>query len=479
MASRPIDIRLSLAEDGRVRDRLTRHLDAARFAVAQQPAEARASIFLTASRAATAPPPPPPEFNWRDRAAMLLHVGAEIEHALMVQYLFAAYSLGGPQVPPALQPQVRAWQETILGIAKEEMGHLVTVQNILTAIGAPLNLDREDLPWGTPFYPFAFTLEPLSERSLAKYVVAESPQTGWEGEEADRIRALADQGGEPVVPVGILYGEIGALLGDEGRIDEADFQAQTLPYQASWDEWGRGYRGGKRGLPPELSNVTGVPGPDVLVLTAYSRASAVEALHEVGEQGESLDEAPDLDDETSHFRRFLTIFQQYEALSDDERRQVVRPLQENPRADRFASEEATLWGHLFNLRYRMLLVNLAHAFELAGPATESPRGLTIHRTFREMYNLRTIAGFLVALPATEAADGPRAAPPFEMPYTLDLPSHERDRLRLQRDLIDAARPLLAGLEAVTGERGQRYVAALREADEIASGAYDGMIGDRA
>ncbi|MEA2231907.1 MAG: hypothetical protein QOD83_1723 [Solirubrobacteraceae bacterium] len=40
---------------------------------------------------------PPPEFNWRDYTAMLLHVAAEIEHSLMVQYLFAAYSLGGPR----------------------------------------------------------------------------------------------------------------------------------------------------------------------------------------------------------------------------------------------------------------------------------------------------------------------------------------------------------------------------------------------
>jgi hypothetical protein len=30
----------------------------------------------------------------RDRAIYLLHIGAEVEHALMAQYLYAAYSLG-------------------------------------------------------------------------------------------------------------------------------------------------------------------------------------------------------------------------------------------------------------------------------------------------------------------------------------------------------------------------------------------------
>ena len=54
----------------------------------------------------------------------------------------------GP-VPEAQRPAVRAWQETILGVAKEEMGHLVTVQNLHTALGLPLNLDREDYPWGS------------------------------------------------------------------------------------------------------------------------------------------------------------------------------------------------------------------------------------------------------------------------------------------------------------------------------------------
>lgn len=458
-----------------MRERLTRHLEAAHFVAAQPAPEALRSLAARDALAPelTAAPALPYEFNWRDRAVMLLHVGAEIEQALMVQYLFAAYSLGGPKVPAKLQGQVRAWQETILGIAKEEMGHLVTVQNVLTCLGAPLNLDREDLPWGTPFYPFDFTLEPVSARSLAKYVVAESPETGWKGREAQEIRRLAAQGGKEVVPVSALYNAIEQILGDERLIDEAEFQAGTLPYQASWDEWGRGYAEGARGK--NGSNVAGVDAPDVLVRECYSRGSAVAALQIIGEQGENLDEAPDLDDETSHFRRFLTIFQQFSKLRPEAQRQVVRPLQENPSAGAFAGEEAQLWGHLFNLRYRMLLVNLAHAFELAGPATESPRGLLIHRTFREMYNLRTISGFLVALPAGKRADGPRAGPPFAMPYTLDLPSREADRLRLQRDLVEAAALVIEPLRRVTSDRGRAYLDALREADGGAGTAFERML----
>src|SRR5436853_3303652 len=118
----------------------------------------------------------PPEFTWREYAIFLLTIAAQIEHSLMVQYLYAAYSLGGPQVPHDQQDKVRAWRQLILGIAKEEMGHLVTVQNVLRFLGAPLALDREDYPWDSDVAPYPFTLERLTRASLAKYIVVESPK---------------------------------------------------------------------------------------------------------------------------------------------------------------------------------------------------------------------------------------------------------------------------------------------------------------
>ena len=63
----------------------------------------------------------PAEFSWHDYAIFLLSMAAEIEHSLMVQYLYAAYSLGGPQVPEQHRGNVLEWQQVILGIAKEEM----------------------------------------------------------------------------------------------------------------------------------------------------------------------------------------------------------------------------------------------------------------------------------------------------------------------------------------------------------------------
>src|SRR6266481_3076415 len=124
---------------------------------------------VAAADPSAGPSPKRPEMTWKDHLVMLLHIGAEIEHSLMVQYLYAAYSLGGEQVPPRHRNRVRHWQASVLAVAKEEMGHFLTVQNILTLIGAPINLNREDLPWDVPFYPFPFRLEPLSMESVACY----------------------------------------------------------------------------------------------------------------------------------------------------------------------------------------------------------------------------------------------------------------------------------------------------------------------
>src|SRR5262249_45415495 len=125
---------------------MTRHLG--RLTEQRERLEAFALDAVRDRAAPAAPRPvPDPEFAAQDYGSFLLYIDAEIEHALMVQYLYAAYSLGGPQVPPKYQAKVRGWQEIILGIAKEEMAHLMSVQNVLRLIGAPLNLGREDYPW--------------------------------------------------------------------------------------------------------------------------------------------------------------------------------------------------------------------------------------------------------------------------------------------------------------------------------------------
>jgi Ferritin-like len=113
-----------------------------------------------------------PPLEPRDEAVFLLTATAEVEHALMVQYLFAAYSL---RVVEGSDARLRMVQVLLIQIAREEIGHLATVQNLLLLIGRPLNFGREHSPYANEIYPFRFKLEAVSLDSLAKYVVAESP----------------------------------------------------------------------------------------------------------------------------------------------------------------------------------------------------------------------------------------------------------------------------------------------------------------
>jgi hypothetical protein len=165
-----------------------------------------ATLSARASEAAVVPPP---EFTFREYSVFLLTIGAQIEHSLMVQYLYAAWSLGGSQVPEEHRDAVAAWRQIILGIAKEEMGHLVTVQNLLRFLGAPLALDREDYPWDSGLAPYPFALERLTRSTLAKYVIAESPET-WPDDvsvaERQEIETLAaGTSGSHINRVGVLY----------------------------------------------------------------------------------------------------------------------------------------------------------------------------------------------------------------------------------------------------------------------------------
>src|SRR5215472_18062071 len=73
----------------------------------------------------------PDGFTWHGYLVQLLHIASSIEHALMVQYLFAAYSLDDGVENSEFREKVVLWRNLILSIAKEEMGHLLTVQNVL------------------------------------------------------------------------------------------------------------------------------------------------------------------------------------------------------------------------------------------------------------------------------------------------------------------------------------------------------------
>jgi hypothetical protein len=91
----------------------------------------------------------------------------------------------------------------------------------------------------------------------------------------------------------------------------------------------------------------------------------------------------------------------------------------------------------------------------------------LNRVFGEMYNLKAIAGLLVQLPL-KSDPKERAGPPFELPYTLNFPTHETDFWRLHLDLVEAAATQLPSICRQTSGPGLAYAEALRMADRHAA-----------
>jgi hypothetical protein len=307
---------------------------------------------------------------------------------------------------------VERWRGSILAVAKEEMGHLLSVQNVLTLLGAPLNLYRRDYPWDSDYYPFPFRLEPLTLQSLSCYVYAEMPPDNQfvlppgkrlrrryrEFEQTDRkriVKAVRKRlAGQTAHEVGAVYAMIIDILKDPVRIPDSLFHDQTISVQASWDDWGRGYKPDPKALDAEGNLESPAEQPmasdraaHAIIVQMATRTEAVAALRDISAQGEAPHLATGQTGEPSHFERFLEIYQELEHIKWKPAHDI--PL--NPTTSA-ATDEGTLitaeptrtWANLFNLRYRLLLTYLSHTFRLARitPADEPTlRAARMHRVF--------------------------------------------------------------------------------------------------
>lgn len=512
----------------------------------------------------------PPELSRRDHLLMLLSLATEFEHSLMVQYLYAAYSLGGPQVPPEHRERVASWQNQILTIAREEMGHLLCVLNLSSLLGGMVRLERSNFPWDSFYNPFPFRLEPLTLESLSCYVYAEKPSDHelyfaqekkfskdrryehnyeriekkemariikvveklFEAREDQRRGSSGSATGKNKRhtrrpeghPVSELYHDIIAIVSDPTWVADADFRAETLHQQGSWDDWGKSYKPEDKWVdaagtadPSEKRPVAADRVAHVIVKQIATRTEAIAALKAVAGQGE----APQHGDarsrkEPSHFDRFLAIYQDFEkhvkgwspthnvaanpttkppqqgsAIAPDtstakrtQRRDDAVPQNSQPYF--IQNTHSRGWANLFNLRYRMLLMYLTHVYRLTSGRRGDPnlRGMVIHRIFGEMYNIKTIASILVTMPLMEDETNPlRAGPPFEMPYSVTLPVAEVDAWRLHREILLSADDLIQYMLRTETQQEHpdhvRYLLSLRDSDLRAREWADRVIAGKA
>jgi hypothetical protein len=311
----------------------------------------------------------------RRQLVAALKDAADIEHQLMVQYLYTAFSLKrGPDAActPAQFEPVRRWSSTLFMIARQEMEHLSLVNGMLTAIGAHPHFHRErfgkpglqspyftsealameagpDAPTPVPL-PYAF--QRFERATVERYVCAESPPYAELPHDVDPAWCFTcgqePAGGEPPPArswLGISAGTVQELY---TRIRDAFATLEGLFVPS----------------PPEVT----IPVEyDVFVFGVTDRASAVGAVDLILRQGEGLGDPWNLD---SHFRRFYEMRAELVALQErDPGFDPAYPLLTNPERAEITDELGRAVFDVSNRAYTALLLLLASLYQRFVPMT--------------------------------------------------------------------------------------------------------------
>src|SRR6266498_5508847 len=89
---------------------------------------------MIATRGGLAPPEDPFVIEHREALFYMLCEASELEHGIMCQYLYAAFSLkqsADEGLTPSQLAAVRRWRRVVAHVATEEMLHLGLVHNLL------------------------------------------------------------------------------------------------------------------------------------------------------------------------------------------------------------------------------------------------------------------------------------------------------------------------------------------------------------
>jgi hypothetical protein len=121
-----------------------------------------------------------PDFAIRNRAELVdaLTVAAQVEHIVLLEYLYAAFSCRlGNDPGVSADVQFTSWElaRGLYQISHQEMDHLGAVQQLLAALGAPPVPDAWSFPVADPRVPFPAELTRLDLAALDRFIATEAP----------------------------------------------------------------------------------------------------------------------------------------------------------------------------------------------------------------------------------------------------------------------------------------------------------------
>ena len=404
---------------------------------------------VIATRGGLAPPEEPFVIEHREALFYMLCEASELEHGIMCQYLYAAFSLkqsADEGLTASEAEAVQRWRKHIFHIAAQEMLHLALVQNLLSATGAAPHLSRPNFPQPASHYPAGvhLALLPFGEEALRHFMFLERPE-GMDIADAAGMAAFAKavpamprvQVGE-IVPRGQDFATVGHLYRsiEAGVAHLADKLGEQMlfigPPRAQATQQYFGW--------PELVAVTDV-------------ASAQRAIDEILEQGEG----PRGHWKDAHFGQFVAILDEYLQLREanpafDPVRAVipvnVRPSERDTSIPLATDPITRQVMDLFNVSYEVLLLMLQRFFahtEETDPQLKALADASVNLMFGA---IEPLGDLVTTLPAGQEYPGRTAGPSFELFYESDyvLPHREAawavlvERIRQAADFCEPGAP---------------------------------------
>lgn len=345
----------------------------------------------------------------KKRLIPLLREAAEIEQQVMVQYLYAAYSLKkfpDATCTPAEFEYVRRWGTVLLSVARSEMEHLALVNGMLSAIGADPFFKRQNIPVQFPYYkgeslargrdekgtdpcdiPFLF--ERFNLDTIGRFVCIESPSRQTLDEYHMRVPEWCFSCGGDAAPRFRLqaaepYPMAESNIPDDpdvgGLLKAAPESLRPGSIQELYDQIADLFKdlNGRGNL------FTGNPNSQVFVPVEYQvnifpivdLSTALSAIRLITEEGEGMDAPPDYQ---SHFTRFFTIHDELQELLAKAEREGRRfepalPLPLNPSLEDVTNPFARDLFELFNYTYATLVFLLTALYKDFLPLTTASPG---------------------------------------------------------------------------------------------------------
>ena len=394
---------------------------------------------VIATRGGQAAPEAPFVIEHREALIYMLCEAAELEHGIMCQYLFAAFSLKQREEEGLSAGDVAAvtrWRQVISHVATEEMLHLALVQNLLSAVGMAPHFARPNLPAPAHHYPAGvnLTLVPFGEDALRHFMFLERPEgmalKGAKGIDApihDAVPLLAER---DIVPQPQDFATVGHLY----RSIEVGFSHLCEKI-------------GERNLfvGPSRAQATSqnFQWPELVVVTDL--ASAQRAIDTILEQGEGARGHW----EQAHFGQFVQILDEYREMrkanpnfapSRPVMFATVRPCQGDESVPQISDRVSSRCADLFNVSYEILLLTLDRFFAHT-EETDAQLGTLADATVSLMVGvLKPLGSLITTLPVGAEHPGFNAGPSFELFYESDylLPHREAAWTLLEERLRVAA-----------------------------------------